>query len=593
MSPSSRLSSQPFRAIVAGLLLILGVQCWLVLGRAYYGRPQQYWLLLAGLVVSCIPFVSRWIDKHLDRLSNPSHRNRAIAAWVIAVLSAGYLIFTAWYQDRAFVPEFVDEHSYAIAMQQAARFRLWMPQHPIADFFEALQLIVHPIYASMYFPGTAMLFAPSVWLGVPFWAWSAMIAGACVGLVFRITAELLDAVAAALIAIMLLGTSMFRLISVMFMAQMPVLLLSMLAVWTWLRWRQSRHAGWGATFGFLAGWALITRPLDSIALLTPVLVATCIEGWSHRPALVRTILLAIFGALPLVALQLSFNHAATGSVLRTPFGHSHEKDYPLTSLGFHTFDPSIKPLSTLPQKHAHWRNFSVGAVEAHQPETAVQLWMTKHLPTYLSLALPHVFMLVLLPLSVLAWSAKRWVLLSPLLIWMALHVLYVFKLPHYVVPMIPAIATMTLCGVDALRNAWPRMRHQVTCFAAFAIVIISFTETAEFNRLVRDRWFKATELEQINRLMMELPEKPAVVLFRYEASISSEVEPVYNTDVAWPDDAEVVRAHDLGERNIEIFRYYAQRQPQRVFYRYDRKSQTLERLGLTTDLASTAAPSSR
>jgi hypothetical protein len=51
---------------------------------------------------------------------------------------------------------------------------------------------------------------------------------------------------------------------------------------------------------------------------------------------------------------------------------------------------------------------------------------------------------------------------------------------------------------------------------------------------------------------------------------------VYNNLAAWPDDQAIVRAHDLGDgRNIEIVRYYAEHQPQRVFYRFDRATMTL------------------
>jgi hypothetical protein len=54
----------------------------------------------------------------------------------------------------------------------------------------------------------------------------------------------------------------------------------------------------------------------------------------------------------------------------------------------------------------------------------------------------------------------------------------------------------------------------------------------------------------------------------------------------WPDDARIIRAHDLGpERNRELFRYYAQRQPQRTVYRFDRMTATLTRLGNVVDLA--------
>jgi hypothetical protein len=65
-------------------------------------------------------------------------------------------------------------------------------------------------------------------------------------------------------------------------------------------------------------------------------------------------------------------------------------------------------------------------------------------------------------------------------------------------------------------------------------------------------------------------EKPAVVLIRYHPGDDFFREPVYNWDVPWPDDAPVIRAHDLGPaRDGEIFEYYARRQPDRNFYLFD------------------------
>ncbi|MDB5301841.1 MAG: hypothetical protein JWO87_3504, partial [Phycisphaerales bacterium] len=64
-------------------------------------------------------------------------------------------------------------------------------------------------------------------------------------------------------------------------------------------------------------------------------------------------------------------------------------------------------------------------------------------------------------------------------------------------------------------------------------------------------------------------------------------EPVYNTDVAWPDDAPVIRAHDLGDaRNREIYAYYARTQPECMFYRFDpQATPSLKELGRARDLA--------
>ena len=50
-------------------------------------------------------------------------------------------------------------------------------------------------------------------------------------------------------------------------------------------------------------------------------------------------------------------------------------------------------------------------------------------------------------------------------------------------------------------------------------------------------------------------------------------------DAAAIDDQPIVRAQDLGERNIELIRYYAGKQPQRRFYRFDQKTRALTELG--------------
>ena len=94
--------------------------------------------------------------------------------------------------------------------------------------------------------------------------------------------------------------------------------------------------------------------------------------------------------------------------------------------------------------------------------------------------------------------------------------------------------------------------------------------------------------QTVARALANLPHKPAVVLFHYSAEANVHEEPVYNTDVAWPDDAPVIRAHDLGPRNVEIFRYYAARQPDRFFYRFDRADNSLKPLGYARDLAKQA-----
>jgi hypothetical protein len=56
-------------------------------------------------------------------------------------------------------------------------------------------------------------------------------------------------------------------------------------------------------------------------------------------------------------------------------------------------------------------------------------------------------------------------------------------------------------------------------------------------------------------------------------------------ETAWPDDARVIRAHDLGEMNSKLFAYYAGKAPERVVYRFDEKDGSLTRLKTVAEMA--------
>ena len=81
------------------------------------------------------------------------------------------------------------------------------------------------------------------------------------------------------------------------------------------------------------------------------------------------------------------------------------------------------------------------------------------------------------------------------------------------------------------------------------------------------------------------------MLFKYSYKLESSLdEPVYNWDARdWPDDAPIIRAHDLGpQRNGELFRYYAQHQPGRQVWYVDRLENRLTYGGVVKDLAAAA-----
>jgi hypothetical protein len=122
-----------------------------------------------------------------------------------------------------------------------------------------------------------------------------------------------------------------------------------------------------------------------------------------------------------------------------------------------------------------------------------------------------------------------------------------------------------------------------------AIVACCATGFPQTNPTVSDVRLTGEELKYIDDTLAVNVREEAVVLFRFHPDNSFHAEPVYNIETAWPDDARIIRAHDLGpERNREIFRYYAERQPTRVFYLYDRATLDFVRLGTAREMAQAA-----
>jgi len=115
----------------------------------------------------------------------------------------------------------------------------------------------------------------------------------------------------------------------------------------------------------------------------------------------------------------------------------------------------------------------------------------------------------------------------------------------------------------------------------------------EFNRHANDELHPPVFFRTFNQRMAALPHQPAVVLFRFHPNQNIDDEPVYNSEVIWPDDSPVVKAHDLGPRNIEVYRYYAGQPDNRYFYLFDEKDGAIYYLGRARDLANGEAPTSQ
>jgi hypothetical protein len=446
--------------------------------------------------------------------------------------------------------------------------RMWMPAHPAADSFDSPYVIVRPFYASMYFPGTALALVPAVWLGLPWWVTPLVLSAASAGALYRVTAELIDGVAGILAALMLVSLSSFRELSLRLYSQVPMLLLALLLTWAWLAWRRDRRWPRAIVIGVVAGWMMIVRPLDALVFLTPLAIALALD---IRQAGVRTIAAVAVGAMPFVALQLIANRGVTGSWLTTPHAFYADRDFPGVTLGFHQPRPVSSLATVVPQKRALYEQ-ATPAIERHRPTNVLRELARNRLPLTVAATLPNNLLVILLPLGVAVLLMRRradrdWAFVAPLPLFVLAYAFYVFYFAHYVIVVAPAMIFLVVVAARELPAMWPRARNALAVLLTLIIALLSLYALPEFHRTVHDD-VGAGDLPAINTMLADLPQRPAIVLFRWADAAGLHREPVYNVDTRDIDAADVIRAHDLPDAiNRRLLEYYASRQPQRHVYR--------------------------
>jgi hypothetical protein len=554
-----------------GLLLVVGVQLWLIVGRGQYGSsPRLVWyvpmVLLAG-----IPFFARRLDRALDWVRHPSHRVRAWTAVAIAIGATIYLISTAFYQHRDLVPKLHDDYMHLVQAQLLARGRLWMTQHPVADSFESFLIFVKPVYAGIYFPGASLLMVPGVWLGLAFWVVPVIACGCAVGVLYRVISEMIDGVAGILASLLLVSLTEFRYVSMAAMSHGIMVLWGLSLVWAWLRWRRTPTLRWALALGVFAGWGLITRPVDAVAMGIPVGLAMLVRmrEWPMARS-ARHLGAAALAALPFIALQLLLNYGVSGNPLRLAYGVYNELYTPGASMGFRQFDPNAKLATTLPQRVNYYNWFTVPAVKEHRLENVWQEWKTDRLRRLVKWALPSALLLILIPAGLMAIDRRTGVLVAMLPLYLIGYAQYPYFLSHYSTLAAPALILLALLGVKAVAEAAGPLRSSVVVFSVLWIVSLSLRALPEVDPLVRDDWYMMRTV-QFNWTLESKIQGRAIVLYHYNPVDSPHDEPVFNVKTAWPDDARIIRAHDLGiAQNRKLFEYYAKIQPDRKVYWVDR-----------------------
>ena len=573
-------------------LLIVGGLIWAFLGEGRgMGWPRWGIILGVGLLTLITPAAGNF-GRIAAWLNVASPWRRRMTTLLVGMFAFAYFVATAFLQQRDMFPKTHDECSYAIGAHIVAAGRLWMPRHPLADFFESFYILAKPAYCSIYFPGTAMLFAPGVWLHLPGWVIPCLCcAGAAAALHLLIT-ELVDDAAGLLAAILLISLTWFRTFTILMMAQGPMLLAGLLILIVALQWMKLPNWKWALLLGVLAGWAGIIRPVDTLAFAIPVAVLVI----ARRN---RTAIVSVLGMLPFVAIQLVFNVGVTSHVAQTPYTLYLQRYQPGSVFGVHAFDPDAAPQSTLPQMQKDYA-LSRTYLQRHTPGNFIKPWLFTQTPegfpprpAYLAMiadtTLPARWLLLLLPVGLLGLTDRRRIACAAVLpIFIGLYILNPFFLEHYAIPLIGSVVLLVILGVRQLVIAVPRLRIAVTAM----VLATCITALWEVNHLIEREPAKQISDEALPSGLLRkandlLSGEPAIVLFKFNPKGNWKAEPVYNTDVAWPDDAEVVRAHDLGDRDRELIDYYGKLQPDRMLFIWDAAADEMRKIGPVGQLRQT------
>jgi SAM-dependent methyltransferase len=302
---------------------------------------------------------------------------------------------------------------------------------------------------------------------------------------------------------------------------------------------------------------------------------------------------------PFVVLQAACNKGITGYWTHLPWSHYAERNGPHDSPSLAAYDPARRSRSAVPQIRAFEESVTAEAYRA-KLEAGARGRIFRIVRSIEGAGLPHPLMLVLIPAAVLALPARaRWVMAVFLVGFVVAYAPYTFVIGHYATTVAPALVLLVLAGWDALALAAGRAAGAVRVVGAAGLLGLTLCSLPQFLRLPEeDEWPTARAMRDVDaRVAAATGGRPAIVLFRFDPEhCVSDAEPVYNADASWPDDATVIRAHDLGERrNRELFAYYARVSPGRAVYRFDRAERegtpVVTYLGVVRDLAGTKSMS--
>jgi hypothetical protein len=535
--------------------------------------------LVLAAVMSSLGVSRGWMQKWFDLVS----RRPVATAVLFGVCWWLLVLFVIWRDGRVPQMSWHDEFSFLTQAQILASGKLWLPPHPMADFFDTFHLLTTPIYAGKHYPGLALLYVPGIWMGLPYWVTTLVVSSMAVGVVVYLSIRVAGPWASVILPVVLTTSATCNWAAQMMLPAWPSVLWIALC-WALFLSRDDRRTMTIArvmAIGLCAGMAMLTRPPETLILLSPLAVLMLIDGYFKR-SLLKVMITGLVGFAPALAIMLAMNHAASGSWSTPPWVAYANVYQPGEGLGF-TKDPESLP-TTLPShaspaKQHFWSGTVRGVLYWHRANLALGSWFTLQQHDRLwklqQAGFNHWLAVTLLPVVVMGLFRRRgWLLLGLAVAMCGIYTIYSFTHPLYM--LIPALLIFMVIA-NGMHEMERHLDERAKRFLQFFVGMWLLTAIVQLyvRPGVPAGTYYAIIHEVRGPLAASLP-KPALLLISYDAKTDNpNEEMVYNVDTANPDDAPLIYAHDLPGRREEIIAYYAKTQPERRVFLLNRTTRLL------------------
>lgn len=492
------------------------------------------------------------------------------------ILIAGVLSFGLAYHASYFLPSIHDEFSYLFQTQTFLLGRASNPPHAERLFFDAYHIINEGVFASKYFPGFALTLMPFVASGIPY-AHAIVFHLLCLALIFLIANRLFGK-KVAWFAMGLTSFSPQILMQTWLLLSHQTSTVSLLLfLYAFFRWDEKHTLKWAIFGSFGLGLAILTRPLTALGFAFPVIAYGLWREFSqplkknlgrHATAWLIPVASAVIG------LSL-YNHAVTGSYLKTPFDYYAQIHTPYHRYGFDTWNkyaheadgPRVdKVFNEYYHDHTLADGLLIGTARL---DFFVQCLFGSHATGYIAL-LFALFSLFTLP-------SKYPRLLF--LIWVSLQLVYI---PHwypgilifgsnYLYEASPLFILLTARGLAASVDKFTLPGQLKRFLIPFATILL-FVQSAVFMReRVTDLHNQKSVALWADKTISLLPTKKRLVFVRNGVSHSIFQDFIHNVPTL---DSPTILARDRGEENRKLRPYF----PDYPFYLLDTENWTAKKL---------------